>query len=115
MIETEIARRIFKTWLSLAEEDQGPSFQRLLAAFDDPSAKNLLVGIDDLSSAKPPIEAERLLHDCLADYERRRLRAEQRQALATGRSDDEFAIEAMNRLRQERSAQERKLLEQKRK
>ena len=115
MMETELARLIYRTWLSLAEGDQGPDFQRLLSAFEDPEKKNLLVGIDEESSIKPSIEAERLLQDFLLDYERRRLRTEQRQALAAGRSDDEFAIEAMNRIRLERSAQERKLLEQRRK
>jgi len=115
MLETELARVVYRTWLALAEADQGPNFQRFLAAFDDPETKSLLVGIDEASSAKPSIDAERLLQDFLADCERRRLRAEQRRALAAGRSDDEFAMEAMNRLRQERSALERRLLEQRKK
>ncbi|MEX0613358.1 MAG: toprim domain-containing protein [Pirellulales bacterium] len=115
VIQTDIVRQIYETWLRLAKDDQGPSFQRLMAEFDDLAVKNLLVGVDDLCAARPLMEAERLLQDCLDDYQRRRDRVEQRHELALGRTDDEFALQAIKRLQEERNPEERKLLERKRK
>jgi DNA primase len=114
-IETDFARYVYQTWLGLACDDQGPDFPQLLGAFDSPQIKNVLVGLDEACADRTPIEPERLLQDCLADYQKRQGRSEQRQTLVSGRSDDDFALEAIRRLRQERSPIELKRLEQKRK
>ncbi len=114
-IQSDVVRQIYEAWLRLAEDDQGPGFPRLLAEFEDPSIKSFLVGLDDLCAARPPMEPERLLQDCLDDYQRRRGRREQRHDLAMGRTDDEFALQAIKRLQLERTPEEMKLLERRKK
>lgn len=112
-IETDVARQIYDTWLRMSEGEQGPEFARLVSEFVDADIKNLLAGLADQCAAKPTQDAERLLQDCLSDYQRRRARLDQRRELAAGRTDDEYALQAIQRLRLERSASEMRLFEQK--
>jgi hypothetical protein len=69
----------------------GASLSQLLTEFDDPRVKNLLVGIDEQSSAKPPTEPERLLQDVLNAYERRQAELNRRATLAAARQDSNDA------------------------
>jgi hypothetical protein len=49
--------------------------------------KNLLVGLDEMCLAKPPIEPEQMLQDVLAAYDRRDANAGRVSALAAARKD----------------------------
>jgi hypothetical protein len=60
---------------------------RLVAAFDEPEVKSLLVGLDESCAAKPPIEAEQMLQDVLAAYGRRDANAGRLTDLAAARKD----------------------------
>lgn len=115
VIESDVARQVYQAWLRLADDGMGPSFQQLIAEFDDSVTKSLLAGLAELFTARPTTDAERLLQDCLSSYQRRRAKLEQRRDLAVGRADDDFALQAIQRLKQERSASELRMFEQKRK
>jgi hypothetical protein len=90
-IESNFARRVYATWVRLATDDVGPSLSQLLSEFDDPRVKNLLVGIDEQSSEKPPTEPERLLQDVLSTYERRQADLSRRSVLAAARQEPNHA------------------------
>ena len=86
----------------------------LLAEFDDPSIKSLLVDLDETCSGKPPAEPERLLQDLFAAFQRRRQQFNRRQALASGQQDEDFALAELNRMRLNSHAEGLKQWEQKR-
>jgi DNA primase len=86
-IESDVARRVYEAFARLAARGEIPDLPRLLAEFDDPQLKSLLVGIDEESSAKPPTEPARLLQDVLTACERRQRELRHRAALAAARQD----------------------------
>jgi DNA primase len=103
-IESGVARQIYTTCVRLSQNGERPDFSRLLAEFDDPRVKSLLVDLDESSSGKPPAEPERLLLDLLSAFERRRQQSERRTALATGQQNDDFALAELDRLRRDSHA-----------
>jgi DNA primase len=113
-IESPVVRQIYLTCLRLSHAGVPTDFQRLVAEFDDPALKSLLVDLDDSTSGKPSAEPGRLLEDLLTAFHRRQQQSERRKALATGQRDDEFALAELDRLRQKSHAEELKLWEQKR-
>jgi DNA primase len=113
-IESPVVKQIYLTCLRLSHAGVSPDFQRLVAEFDDPALKSLLVDLVEFSSDKPPAESGRLLEDLLAAFQRRQQQSERRKALATGQQDDDFALAELDRLRRQSHAEELKLLEQKR-
>jgi DNA primase len=113
-IESPVVRQIYVTCLRISHAGVSPDFQRLVAEFDDPAHKSLLVDLVEFSSDKPPAESGRLLEDLLAAFQRRQQQSDRRKALATGQQDDDFALAELDRLRRQSHAEELKLLEQKR-
>jgi DNA primase len=92
MIEPEaltspVARRIYIACCRLAHEGQGDDFGRLLAAFDEPEIKNILVQLDESCSTKATADRERWLADLLETNRRRREEGERRTDLAAAREN----------------------------
>jgi DNA primase len=117
-IESPVARHIYDTCVRMAHAGQRPEFPRLLAAFDDPDIKSLLVSLDESCAARPLSEsdqAERLLQDLSAALVRRRVEADRRAALDEARQDDDAALAELERLRRETRADQLRMLEQRRK
>jgi DNA primase len=113
-IESSVVRQVYLTCLRLAQAGQRADFPRLLAEFDDPSVKSLLVDLDESSSDKPPAEPERLLQDLIAAFQRRLQQSASRKALASSQRSDDFALAELDRLRSEKRSESLKLWEQKR-
>jgi DNA primase len=86
-IGSPVVRRIYAAWVALAQQEEEPTASRLVAAFDEPQMKNLLVGLDEMCAAKPPIEPEQMLQDVLAAYGRRDANAGRLTNLAAARTD----------------------------
>ncbi|HEY4232195.1 MAG TPA: DNA primase [Lacipirellulaceae bacterium] len=113
-IESPVVRQIYVTCLRLSEAGQRADFTRLVAEFDDPSIKSLLVDLDESASDRPPAEPERLLQDLVAAFQRRHEQSERRRALATSQQDEDYALAELDRLRTTKHAEGLKLWEQKR-
>jgi DNA primase len=113
-VESPFVRQVYLTCLRLSQAGQRADFQRLLAEFDDPALKSLLVDLDDSSSSKPAAEPERLLQDLLAAFQRRQQQSERRKALASSQRNDDQALAELDRLRRETHPEGLKLWEQKR-
>jgi DNA primase len=113
-VDSDVGRQIFAACVRISQTGELPDFQRLLAEFDDPSTKSLLVDLDETCSGKPPAEPERLLQDLFAAFQRRRQQFNRRQALASGQQDEDFALAELNRMRLDSHAEGLKLWEQKR-
>jgi DNA primase len=114
-IESPVVRQIYVTCLRLSLSGQRADFPRLIAEFDDPGIKSLLVDLDESTIGKPPAEPERLLQDLLAAFQRRHEQSERRKALASSQQDDDYALAELDRLRNATHAEGLKLWEQKRK
>jgi DNA primase len=84
-ISSPVARRIYKGFCRLAEQDAHHDFGRLLAAFDEPEIKNLLVQLDESAATKTNADRERWVADLLETYRRRGAAAGQRADLAAAR------------------------------
>ncbi|HVT30187.1 MAG TPA: toprim domain-containing protein, partial [Lacipirellulaceae bacterium] len=100
-IATEIVRRVYSAWMSLADNGRGPEPQTLIAEFNDPGVKSLLVGIDFELAEKPPVGLEQFLSDVIAAYERRAFDANRRAALAQARNNDAEADDLLIRFCEE--------------
>jgi hypothetical protein len=81
-IASDIARTIYETCRRLFAEDERLDFGRLLAEFDDPGVKNLLVDLDESSTLKSSADHERWWQDVLAAAVRRRDEQRRRRSLA---------------------------------
>lgn len=121
-LENSFTRLVFEAICRSIEADGRLEFGRLLSAFDDVRAKNLLVELDEAAAAKyancpeqVALDRERRVSDLLAGLARRRSQLQHRIDLAQSRQDDNFALEALARVRRERAAEQQKILEQKRK
>jgi DNA primase len=86
-IASAIASRIFAACCRLVDDGWHDDFGRLLAEFDDPAMKNLLVELDESSATKSAADRERWLADLLAAARRRREETEHRARLAAARQD----------------------------
>jgi DNA primase len=84
---TDAAREIFDACCRLADDHCRDDFGRVMAQFDDPHMKSLLVQLDESSSAKSSADRERWLADLLEAYRRRQEETEQRARLAAARGD----------------------------
>jgi DNA primase len=90
-ISAPFARRIFAACCRLADEGAHEDFGRLLAAFDEPAMKNLLVELDESAAKKADADRERWLADVIDAQHRKSADAERRAALATARQSDDQA------------------------
>jgi DNA primase len=90
-ITTSAASRIFAACCRLVEDGWHNDFGRLLAEFDDPAMKNLLVQLDESSATKVAADRERWLADLLDTQHRRREESEDRVRLAAARQDGDEA------------------------
>ncbi len=85
-----MARRIYVACRRLAQEGQASDFGRLLAEFDEPDMKSLLVQLDESCATKASADRERWLADLIETDRRRGDERERRTDLAAARqsSDD---------------------------
>jgi DNA primase len=86
-LASEVARRIYAACCRLAEAGWRDDFGRLMAEFDDPAMKNLLVELDESSATKSAGDRERWLADLLDTDRRNQEETEQRTRLAAARHD----------------------------
>jgi DNA primase len=86
-ITSDAARQIYAACCRLAEESWCNDFGRLLAEFDDPDMKSLLVQLDEACATKASADRERWLADLLETYRRRGEEAQHRERLAAARGD----------------------------
>ena len=70
-ISSPVARQIFDGCCRLAEQGLHEDFGRLMAAFDDPTIKNLLVELDESAAKKVNADRERWFADLLETMRRR--------------------------------------------
>jgi DNA primase len=82
------ARRIFAGCCRLAEQGMHEDFGRLLAAFDEPAMKNLIVELDDSAQKKANADRERWFADVVESHNRNREVAGRRATLAAARQSD---------------------------
>jgi hypothetical protein len=75
-------------------------FGRLLAEFDHPEVKNLLVQLDDSCQTKAAADRERWLADILESYGRRGEETADRKRLAAARQNDENAEQLLAQYRE---------------
>jgi DNA primase len=85
------AREIFVACCRLANDRHAGDFGRLLAEFDDPEMKNLLVQLDESCANKASADRERWLADLLETSHRRREEAARRTDLAAARESADNA------------------------
>ncbi len=84
---SEAARQIYIACCRLAETGWRDDFGRLLAEFDDPDVKSLLVQLDESCATKAAADRERWLADVLDTHRRLREVTEHRAQLAAARED----------------------------
>jgi DNA primase len=89
------ARRIYIACCRLSQESQGGDFGRLLAEFDEPEMKNLLVQLDESCALKASADRERWLTDLLETHRRHGEEREQRTDLAAARQSTDDAEQLM--------------------
>jgi DNA primase len=86
-ITSNAAKRIYAACWRLAEDGWQNDFGRLLAEFDEPEMKNLLVQLDESCATKASADRERWLADLLETQRRRGEQTEQRVDLAVAREN----------------------------
>ena len=85
------ARRIYVACCRIAEETPEGDFGRLLAEFDEPEIKNLLVQLDESCASKASADRERWLADLLETHRRRDEEEDRRTYLAAARQSADNA------------------------
>ncbi len=90
-ISSPAARVIFVACCRLAEQGESQDFGRLLAEFDDPAMKNLLVALDESAATKAEADRDRWLADLFETYRRRAEETQRRAVLAAARQSDASA------------------------
>jgi DNA primase len=84
---SDAARRIYTACCRLPAEDWRDDFGRLMAEFDDPDTKSLLVQLDESCATKTGADRERWLADLLETARRRQQEVTHRERLAAARED----------------------------
>jgi DNA primase len=84
-------RQIYAACCRLVEDGWQNDFGRLLAEFDDPNMKNLLVQLDESSQTKTTADRERWLADVCESHRRRQEDLDHRKNLAAARKDGDNA------------------------
>jgi DNA primase len=85
------ARRIYLACCRIAEEIPEGDFGRLLAMFDEPEMKSLLVQLDESCATKGSADRERWLADLLETHRRRDEEKDRRTYLAAARQSSDNA------------------------
>ncbi len=88
-IVSPVARRIFMGMCRLAEQGMHDDFGRLMAAYDEPEMKNLLVQLDESAATKAAADRERWLEGLFESARRRGDETSRRATLATARQGDD--------------------------
>jgi hypothetical protein len=88
---SDAGRQIYAACCRLVEDGWQNDFGRLLAEFDDPQMKNLLVQLDESSQTKTSADRQRWLADVLESQRRRAAEAMDRKRLAAARQDGDNA------------------------
>jgi hypothetical protein len=88
---SDAGRRIYAACCRLVEDGWQDDFGRLLAEFDDPGMKNLLVQLDESCQTKTAADRERWLADVIESYRRRSEETADRKRLAAARQDGDNA------------------------
>jgi hypothetical protein len=89
------ARRIFVAICILSENGQAEEFGRLLAEFDEPEMKNLLVQLDESCANKKAADRERWLADLIENQHRSAEERQRRTYLAAARQSDDDASQIL--------------------
>jgi replicative DNA helicase len=84
---SDAGRQIYAAMCRLAADGWQSDFGRLLAVFDDPDMKNLLVQLDESCQTKTSADRQRWLADLLDSHRRRGEEAAHRHRLAAARQD----------------------------
>ena len=87
-IKSAVAARVYDAWLTLAQNDQEPEVPRLVAEFEDPDMKSMLVCLDEQCATRPSMAPEQMLRDVLSAYERREADVDRRASLAAAQQND---------------------------
>jgi DNA primase len=96
-ISSPFARRIFVGCCRLAEQGMHEDFGRLLAAFDEPAMKNLIVELDESAATKANADRQRWFADLVDSHRRRSEDLNRRTTLAAAReSADDDAMRLLN-------------------
>lgn len=93
---SEAGRRIYSACCRLVEDGWQNDFGRLLAEFDNPDMKNLLVQLDESCQTKVKADRERWLADLLESHHRRGVETADRRRLAAARQEDDEATRLLN-------------------
>jgi hypothetical protein len=86
-LTSDAGRRIYAACCRLVEDGWQNDFGRLLAEFDDPDMKNLLVQLDESCQSKVKADRDRWLADLLESHRRRGEETTDRKRLAAARED----------------------------
>ena len=100
-IISPVARRIFVGCCRLAEQDMHGDFGRIMAAFDEPAIKNLLVEIDEAAIKKVNADRERWFADLLTSHQRNTEERASRSRLVAARENDDDAIQLLAQFREQ--------------
>jgi DNA primase len=95
------ARRIYLACCRIAEETPEGDFGRLLAEFDEPEMKSLLVQLDESCALKATADRERWLADLLETHRRRDEKKDRRTYLAAARQSADDAEQLLAELCQQ--------------
>jgi DNA primase len=98
---SDAGQRIYAACCRLVEDGWQNDFGRLLAEFDDPAMKNLLVQLDESCQNKASTDRERWLADLLELNERRSKEAADRKRLAAARQSDDNAEQLLAQFREQ--------------
>jgi DNA primase len=93
---SELSRQIFNICRRILADTGELDFGRLMAEFDDPEIKSLLVKLCDSPAANALTDRERWWRDLLASAKRRREEREARSALAAARHDPHAAEQMLD-------------------
>jgi DNA primase len=86
-LSSPVARNIFAACCRLSHDGWRNDFGRLLAEFDDPAMKSLLVQLDESAATKSSADRERWLGDLIDTYRRQQDDAQRRARLVAARTD----------------------------
>jgi len=87
VVTSDAGRQIYAACCRLVEDGWQNDFGRLLAEFDDPAMKSLLVELDESCQTKSAADRERWLADLLESHRRRLEELDHRKRLAAARQD----------------------------
>ncbi|MFO0790326.1 MAG: DNA primase [Pirellulales bacterium] len=99
-LSSPAAQRIFTTCIRMAEQGTAHDFGRLMAAFDEPEMKNLLVALDESAAMKTAADRDRWFAGLIETYHRQLEGQEKRTRLVAAREQDNDAEQLLTQFLQ---------------